>query len=65
MAGIIHKFQTAADLYRSGGMTAIKDKIKQKQNAKKKNMIDGYEFIMNRDKSARATVPKSFTGNGT
>ena len=50
MAGIIHKFQTAADLYRSGGMTAIKDKIKQKQNAKKKNMIDGYEFIMNRDK---------------
>lgn len=50
MAGIIHKFQTASDLYRSGGMTAIKDKIKQKQNAKKKNMIDGYEFIMDRTK---------------
>lgn len=50
MAGIIHKFHTAFELFKSGGVKAVGSKIKQKREEKKQNMIDGYDFIMNRTK---------------
>lgn len=50
MAKITNKFKNAYRLFRSGGVRAINSKLKQKRDAKKLNMIDGYDFIMNREK---------------
>lgn len=50
MSNIINKFKNAYQLFQSGGTKAIKSKLRQKRNAKKLNMIDGYDFIMDREK---------------
>ena len=50
MNKVVKKCKNAYRLFRSGGVKAIQSKLNEKKNAKKLNMLDGYDFIMNREK---------------
>lgn len=48
---IIRKLKTAARLFKHGGMAAVKGRIRQNKENKKINLVNGYHFIMNREKT--------------
>ncbi|MGN0437444.1 MAG: glycosyltransferase [Lachnospiraceae bacterium] len=50
MNKVVKKCKNAYRIFRSGGVKAISSKLKENREAKKINMLDGYDFIMNQEK---------------